>query len=245
MNRAIALWAVPRSVSTAFERMMRERGDLAVLHEPFLAYYYHGFDRVNDNFNEGIEPDPSHDFRAIRDEILATARTKPVFFKDMAYYLRKCMSAELVGNFENAFLVRDPRKSLPSLYRLQPNATLEETGFDQQLRLMRLVHEMTGRPLIVVESDQLQSDPAHAAERFCREIGLEFRPEALTWDEDPGIEEWEPWQRWHREAMSSSGFESPSSEPEPDVVPAGILEQAVATYEEMREFLAATGRPLG
>ena len=33
----IALWAHSRSASTAFLRMMIERGDVAVLHEPFLA----------------------------------------------------------------------------------------------------------------------------------------------------------------------------------------------------------------
>ncbi len=36
-NKVIALWAHSRSASTAFVRMMLERGDVEVLHEPFLA----------------------------------------------------------------------------------------------------------------------------------------------------------------------------------------------------------------
>src|SRR3712207_7439034 len=40
--RPIALWAVPRSLSTAFERVFVERDDLEVLHEPFSAAYYYG-----------------------------------------------------------------------------------------------------------------------------------------------------------------------------------------------------------
>ena len=40
MNPIIFLWAHPRSMSTAVERIMRERGDLDCLHEPFLHYYY-------------------------------------------------------------------------------------------------------------------------------------------------------------------------------------------------------------
>ncbi len=40
MNRIIALWCHPRSLSTAFERMVIERGDLEVIHEPFLYLYY-------------------------------------------------------------------------------------------------------------------------------------------------------------------------------------------------------------
>ncbi|MGH3730856.1 MAG: hypothetical protein ACRDTU_19185, partial [Micromonosporaceae bacterium] len=35
VDAPIALWAVPRSRSTAFLRIMIERGDLDVVHEPF------------------------------------------------------------------------------------------------------------------------------------------------------------------------------------------------------------------
>ena len=40
MNDIIALWTHPRSISTAFERVMIERGDFNVLHEPFSYLYY-------------------------------------------------------------------------------------------------------------------------------------------------------------------------------------------------------------
>ena len=40
MHPVIILWAHPRSMSTAIERVMRERGDFDCLHEPFLHYYY-------------------------------------------------------------------------------------------------------------------------------------------------------------------------------------------------------------
>lgn len=38
----IALWAHPRSVSTAFLRMMAERGDVTVVHEPLVLLTDHG-----------------------------------------------------------------------------------------------------------------------------------------------------------------------------------------------------------
>jgi hypothetical protein len=44
------LWAVPRSISTAFERVFVERDDFEVLHEPFSASYYYGEDRPSDRF---------------------------------------------------------------------------------------------------------------------------------------------------------------------------------------------------
>ncbi|WP_410534879.1 hypothetical protein [Streptomyces sp. KL2] len=38
----IAMWAHPRAVSTAFLRMMAERGDVTVVHEPLVPLTDHG-----------------------------------------------------------------------------------------------------------------------------------------------------------------------------------------------------------
>ena len=49
MNPVYVLWATPRSTSTAFEWMMRTRGDMACFHEPFGEAWYQGrrhFERV-------------------------------------------------------------------------------------------------------------------------------------------------------------------------------------------------------
>ena len=43
MNPIYILWATPRSTSTAFEWMMRMRGDMACFHEPFGEAWYQGF----------------------------------------------------------------------------------------------------------------------------------------------------------------------------------------------------------
>jgi hypothetical protein len=40
MHPIIALWTHPRSISTAFERVMMERKDFKILHEPFSYLYY-------------------------------------------------------------------------------------------------------------------------------------------------------------------------------------------------------------
>jgi hypothetical protein len=49
-DKPVALWAVPRSISTAFERVFVERDDFEVLHEPFSDAYYYGPDRLSDRF---------------------------------------------------------------------------------------------------------------------------------------------------------------------------------------------------
>lgn len=61
MHPIIALWSHPRSMSTATERIMRERGDLRCFHEPFMYLYY-----VGDEIKEmpHFEADPEGMIRA-------------------------------------------------------------------------------------------------------------------------------------------------------------------------------------
>src|SRR5215204_6081903 len=60
-NKPVALWAVPRSISTAFERVFVERDDFEVLHEPFSASYYYGADRQSDRFADA-EPKAEYSY---------------------------------------------------------------------------------------------------------------------------------------------------------------------------------------
>ncbi|WP_283176701.1 hypothetical protein [Gemmobacter sp. 24YEA27] len=72
MNRIYALWSHPRSMSTAMERVMRERGDLDCAHEPFMYdYYVHRAIRQMPHFD--VRPDHPVSYPAIRDHLLARA----------------------------------------------------------------------------------------------------------------------------------------------------------------------------
>ncbi|MGD2271409.1 MAG: hypothetical protein PVI06_13470, partial [Desulfobacterales bacterium] len=85
MNRIIAFWVHPRSISTAFERVFIERGDFKVLHEPFSALYYVYEKRV-DCPGQHIDPDAPMSYPDIKNWILQEAEKAPVFFKDMCYH---------------------------------------------------------------------------------------------------------------------------------------------------------------
>ena len=54
-DKPIALWAVPRSISTAFERVFVERDDFEIFHEPFSASYYYSEERLSDRYSD-VEP---------------------------------------------------------------------------------------------------------------------------------------------------------------------------------------------
>jgi len=59
MKKILALWALPRSTSTAFETMMRQRGDFLVFHEPFVPCFYYSEERKSDRYPE-VERNPAY-----------------------------------------------------------------------------------------------------------------------------------------------------------------------------------------
>src|SRR5215213_3300262 len=106
-EKPIALWAVPRSISTAFERVFVERDDFEVLHEPFSASYYYSQDRLSDRYSD-VEPEAEYNYENVLQDVLKP-RQRRVFLKDMAYHARGLLSPEVTSKFVNTFIVRDQK----------------------------------------------------------------------------------------------------------------------------------------
>ncbi|SMC25564.1 hypothetical protein SAMN02746041_02369 [Desulfacinum hydrothermale DSM 13146] len=203
----IALWAVPRSVSTAFERMMMERGDFTVFHEPFSMTYYYSRERVSHRFSH--EPgDPKNDFDSVMGSLIQAADRSPVFFKDMAYHLGPRLDRSVLERFINVFLIRDPAQALPSLHHVWPDFTWEEAGYQALHRAFQLAREITAKTPFVMDSTDLLEHPQAVVKAFCENVGIPFLPEALEWDAGHRPE-WGVWgsQGWHDDAASRRGFE--------------------------------------
>jgi len=199
----IALWSHPRSMSTAFERIMRARGDLDCLHEPFMYdYYINRSTRQMPHFD--AMDDHPRSYEAIRDMILAKAEHAPVFFKDMSYYVMPHIAAdtEFFARVTHSFLIRDPRASILSYARLDPDMLLEEIGLEAQWRHAEAVMARTGRAPVVMKSEAVQADPQGQMNRYWTAVGVSPRPQALHWT-DPAPADWQQVQAWHGEVMAS------------------------------------------
>jgi hypothetical protein len=240
MTRLLALWGAPRTISTAFERMMRERGDHEVVFEPFAAHYYFSADRRSSRFDGEVEPQPSHDFEAILDRLEVTSRRQPVFIKDMAYHVVHRADEELLATFQHTFIVRHPRFALVSLARIWPDFTDEEAGFAPLRRLFELVADRDGHPPPVIDGEDLLADPARVVAAWCDAVGLSYSPEALSWDAGRA-EDWGRWSRWTSEVERSQGLPvepTPPRDPDDVQVDDPRLEEAIERCLPHYEHLA-------
>jgi len=201
--KPVALWAVPRSISTAFERVFVERDDFEVLHEPFSASYYYGTDRISDRYADE-EPKAEYSYENVLADVLKP-REKRVFVKDMAYHAKGLMGPEFVSHFVNTFIVRDPKYVLASLYKMWPDFTPEEAGYEQLYHLFRLATE-GGEDVAVVDAMTFSENPAGVLSAYCEHIGVPFRVDSLFW-QPAEVPEWERWDEWHEEAQRSTGIE--------------------------------------
>ena len=230
-GRPLALWAVPRAASTAFERMVIERGDHEVFDEPFSEHYYFGPRKVSPRFAE-VRHEAGPD--AILERVEEAARRRPVFVKDMAYHAVGIASPAFLRRFTNTFLIRDPARSLPSLARMWPDFTDDEAGFAAVAELVARV-DAIGQDVVVVDSDDLCRDPAGLVEAWCTRVGLPFVADALSWE--PGMRpEWRLWPDWYGATSRSTGFRPPADPPpaRPDARVAAACERWRPVYEALR-----------
>jgi hypothetical protein len=236
----LILWAVPRSASTAFERMMIERGDHRVVDEPFSAHYYFGEEKVSSRF-ELVEPGSRP--HEIVTSLIDVAEQQPLFVKDMAYHAIDFVTTELVATFRNAFLIREPVGAIASLARRWPDFTDEEAGFEAVASMAERVGE-AGQDLVVIDQDDLCRNPAGIVSAYCERMGIPFLEDALSWA--PGMRpEWERWSDWHESSAASTGFEA-AKPPETDNLPArvrDVVARCRPIYEALHERRLRSAAP--
>ena len=201
-EKPVALWSVPRSLSTAFERVFVERDDFEVLHEPFSSAYYYGPDRLSDRYADE-EPKSEYSYESVLRDVLRP-RERRVFLKDMAYQAKRVLGPEFLSNFSNTFIVRDPKYVITSLSKMWPDYTFEEVGFEQLYWAFRYATE-AGEDPVVVDAMTFSENPAGVLAVYCERVGVPFDPGSLSW-ESGQVDQWEMWDEWHDKVQHSTGI---------------------------------------
>ena len=247
MSPHIFLWCHPRSLSSVFERSIRELKGVKVFYEAHVNVYYQG------QFTKPIIPQnpPQFTFEAV-DEILTQPYTEydAVFIRDHAYFIKgryKNYTSGAFSTFKHTFIIRDPYKSFSSFIRLGKEAKIdivpEEYGVREVYDMYKTVKESVDPNPVVVDADDLIKNPRDIMKSYCNATGLTYTDDMLTWT--PGVvEDWKKVNAhchiFQERAMMSSGFIKPADstshtmsidELSDDVKE--ILEDAMTCYQEM------------
>ena len=234
-SKSIALWSHPRSVSTSVERSFRERGDCTCHHEPFMYFYY--LEKQGTPY-PGFDPEESRP-RKLDDIAAMVSGDTPhnrdhVFFKDMSYYIIDHLDPlmPMMAKLVSIFLIRDPRLSLASYAKLDPDFTLEEGGLEAQWRHFDAL-QRAGLPVMVIDAASISASPAPAMTLLCHFAGIPFIESALSWQPDHLPDDWEQAKAWHQGSIASTGF-APPDQRDPD----DVFSKAALTLPHLHDYMA-------
>jgi adenylylsulfate kinase len=207
MNTITVLWAVPRSTSTAFEWMMRQRGDLNCLHEPFGEAWYQGEEPLWPRLDENSVRTPGLTIESVWQDIQTHADNGPVFSKDFPHYIKHVWDNDFLAHFSHSFLIRDPAKTITSMYKRWPDFHADEVGFIEQRELFDKLCDLNGSAPPLIDSDDLLESPHTMVEAWCKAVGLPFMESALSWE--PGARDEVSWWdggSFHENLRNSTGL---------------------------------------
>lgn len=140
---------------------------------------------------------------------------------------------EILKQFHFTFLIRHPRSSIPSYYRctIPPldkvtgfyNFMPSEAGYDELRRVFDFLRTrkqvgptIAGNhgplksgevSITVVDADDLLDDPEGIIQAYCKEVGIQYSPDMLSWDTEEdhkrARDAFEKWKGFHDDAIES------------------------------------------
>jgi hypothetical protein len=203
----IAMWSGPRNISTAMMRAWENRGDTAVIDEPFYAHYL---------VETGVE-------HPGREEVIATQDTDaakvaamltgpipggmPIWYqKHMTQHMLPDTPLDWLDGVSNCFLIREPAAVVASFTIQRPDAAAWELGFEQQARLFDHVCDKLGEAPPVLDAADVLKDPPGILNALCAKLGAPFSERMLHWPAGPRASDgvWAP--HWYAAVERSTGF---------------------------------------
>lgn len=233
----LALWSPPHPLAAPFFRMMAGRGDFQSYDEPFSSLAAERRYRVGGQ----TVTDPDR----LLDEILAAAQSVPVVYKDTTEY-RHCelfADPRLFYEVEHTFLIGEPRGPIETRYAADPRVSRAALGYEHVYEIFDLVCAATGRVPVIVDADVLAERPAATVRAYCAAVGIDFDPDALSWDPHaepeipapPAADDPAPARgRWRREP-DRGPQDGPGPQLETDPVLAAHYAHHLPFYERMLE----------
>jgi len=196
--------------------MMRawgNRGDTAVIDEPFYAYYLERTGKNHPGAAEVIAQGET-DWRKVVEQLtgpIPESRHKGpshIFYqKQMTHHLLPEIEREWMVDLTNCFLIRDPREVILSYIKKNPEPELEDLGFVQQSEIFEFMRARTNSIPPIVDARDVLEHPERTLRLLCDAVGVEFDKAMLSWP--PGLRDSDGiWAKyWYDDVARSTSFQ--------------------------------------
>lgn len=220
----INLISSPRNISTALMYSFAQRADITVLDEPFYGTYLRKTDADHPGKSEIIAGMPSTDDQTLEKIQKQAQKTEHVFVKNMAHHLIK-MDLSFLDGYTNLFLIRNPKQLIASFAQVIPNPKMSDIGIQRQAELYSYLEKSSGKPPLVLDSNEILKNPASVLSQACKAIDIPFMENMLHWPAGE-IHDDVPWiKHWYANVLKTEGFGKQSTSERP------LPEQCKALYD--------------
>ena len=204
----IAMWSGPRNISTAMLRSWENRADTVVVDEPLYGPYLFQTGKRHPMYQEIINEQGKH-YQPITERLITCECPHDIsifYQKHMAHHILEDTDLSWIVHLKNAILLRHPYEVLSSYLEKQPEATPEDIGYPQLLKLFKLIQSETGEIPPVFNSKDILINPEMMLNKMCESLEIPFNREMLGWDkgyrESDGV-----WAKhWYNSVILSTGF---------------------------------------
>lgn len=127
---------------------------------------------------------------------------------------------DMLKTFHFTFLIRHPRRSIPSYFRCTMPPLSEKTGWDNVLaseagyeELHRMFDYLIEEGIVdktrltVLDADDMLNNPEGAIRAYCEKTDIDFSPSMLKWndeDRDYAADYFAKWNGWHDDALNNT-----------------------------------------
>jgi len=229
------MWSGPRNMSTTMMRSFGARTDTACVDEPFYAAYLDAEDLTHPMQDEIMASQPADPAEVARNMSRGDVGAPIQYQKQMTHHFLARFPHDWLAEIDaHVFLTRHPARVIPSYARKMETLSLEAIGFPQQARIYGEVEARTGKPPLVIDSDDILANPGGMMKTLCAALGLPWDAGMLSWPAGPSPYDgaWAP--HWYDAVNASTGFgAAPGPLPQLEGVQAEVLADALPIYERL------------
>ena len=247
-TKHIAMWACPRTRSSAITRAFEQIDDCIIYDEPLLHLSF--VDKIN--YHDIIDLPYQYSSKEYH-KIYSNFIEKLIgdlpegksfsFQKHMSFHLLPGFDKSWIPKVKNCFLIRNPRETVVSYWKARKSSgfSWEDSeffvGWEEHYQLFKEIENLTAEKPIVIDSGDLVKNPRVYLKTLCGKLGVNFSDKMLEWEpQKTKIISWKNtiFESFRENVINSSGFFHESKEfyEIPDIL-VPCINKCMPLYEEM------------